>query len=80
LLLAALDQHMTTLPAQSTAAYFMATTKCPDEVSNERKLLFLEREESNVPLAAQRLALYWQYRLNGFGEDRCFEPMTLAGQ
>ena len=78
-LLAALDQHMTTLPAQSTAAYFMATTKCPDEVSNERKLLFLECEENNVPQAAERLALYWQYRLDCFGEDMCFDPMTLAG-
>jgi len=79
LLLAALDQHMMTLPAQSTAAYFRATAKCPDEVSNERKLLFLECDENNIPLAAQRLALYWQYRLDGFGEDRCFEPMTLVG-
>ena len=77
--LAALEHHMSTLPAQSTAAYFRATTKCPDEVSNERKLLFLECEENNVPLAAERLALYWQYRLDCFGEDRCFEPMTLAG-
>ena len=77
--LAALDQHMMTLPTQSTAAYFMATTKCPDEISNERKLLFLQCEENSIPLAAERLALYWQYRLDGFGEDRCFEPMTLAG-
>ena len=77
--LAALDQHMMTLPAQSTAAYFMATAKCPDEVSNERKLIFLQCEENSIPLAAERLALYWQYRLDGFGEDRCFEPMTLEG-
>jgi len=77
--LAALDQHMMTLPTQSTAAYFMATTKCPDEISNERKLVFLQCEENSIPLAAERLALYWQYRLDGFGEDRCFEPMTLAG-
>ena len=77
--LAALDQHMMVLPAQSTAAYFRATAECPDEVSNERKLLFLQSEKNSVPLAAQRLALYWQYRLDGFGEDRCFEPMTLAG-
>ena len=79
LLLAALDRHMRKLPAKSTAAYFMATTKCPDEVSNERKLMFLQCEENSIPLAAERLALYWQYRLDGFGEDRCFEPMTLAG-
>ena len=77
--LAALEHHMSTLPAQSTAAYFRATTKCPDEVSNERKLLFLECEENSVPRTAERLALYWQYRLDCFGEDRCFEPMTLAG-
>ena len=75
----ALEHHMSTLPAQSTAAYFRATTKCPDEVSNERKLMFLQCEENSIPLAAQRLALYWQYRLDGFGEHRCFEPMTLAG-
>ena len=77
--LAALDQHMRTLPAQSTEAYFRATTECPDEVSAERKLLFLQCEQNSVPLAAQRLALYWQYRLDSFGEDRCFEPMTLMG-
>ena len=70
LLLAALDQHMTTLPVQSTAAYFMATIKCPGEVSSERKLSFLQCEENSVPLAAERLALYWQYRLDGFGEGR----------
>ena len=79
LLLAALDQQMKILPAQATAAYFMATAKCPDQVSNERKLLFLQCEENNVPLAAERLALYWQYRLDGFGEDKCFDPMTLLG-
>ena len=79
LLLAALDQHMISLPAKSTEAYFRATTKCPDQVNDERKLLFLHCEEYSIPLAAQRLALYWQYRLYGFGEDRCFEPMTLAG-
>ena len=63
----------------SILPYIMATTKCPDEISNERKLLFLQCEENSIPLKAERLALYWQYRLDGFGEDRCFEPMTLAG-
>lgn len=77
--LAALDQHMGTLPTESTAAYFKATTVCPDEVSKERKLLFLQCEEGNIQLAALRLALYWQFRLDNFGEDRCFLPMTLAG-
>ena len=77
--IAALEHHMMTLPTQSTAAYFMATAKCPDEISNERKLMFLQCEENSIPLAAERLALYWQYRLDGFDEDRCFEPMTLAG-
>lgn len=78
--LAALDQQMGTLPPESTAAYFKATTLCPDEVSKERKLLFLQCEEGNIQLAAVRLALYWQFRLENFGEDACFlPPMTLAG-
>ena len=77
--LAALDQQMGTLSPESTAAYFKATTLCPDEVSKERKLLFLQCEEGNIQLAAARLALYWQFRLENFGEDACFLPMTLAG-
>ena len=23
--------------------------------------------------------MHWQYRLDSFGEDRCFDPMTLTG-
>lgn len=77
--LAALDEHMGALPPESTAAYFKATVLCPDEVSKKRRLLFLQCEEWNIQLAALRLALYWQFRLENFGEDKCFLPMTLAG-
>ena len=43
--------------------------ECPAQVSDERKVAFVERESGDVALAASRLARHWKFRLAHFGED-----------
>jgi len=40
---------------------------------------FLLRESFDTTKAIKRLALYWKYRVEVFGPDRAFRPMTLCG-
>ena len=78
-LLEALDREIMKLPPSATDAYRQALAKCPGEVSVERRKLFLECEEGNPFLAAQRITKYWRFRLDTFGSDKSFLPMTLTG-
>ena len=74
-----LELALKMMPADRVSAYRRAEVDCPDQVTGERKMAFVHREDGNVALAAARLARYWQFRLDAFGEDRCFQPLTLAG-
>ena len=78
-LLPLLDLELSKLPLDQTAAYRRASIECLDQVSAERKMAFLECENGDARLAAKRLARYWEFRLDLWGPDRCFLPMTLAG-
>ena len=53
--------------------------RCPDEVSDVKRLAFVEHEGGDVSKAALRLIKYWNFRLELFGDDRCYLPMTLLG-
>ena len=74
-----LEQELSFLPPKQVAAYRKAEVRCPDQLSDERKMAFIERENGDIALAAKRIALYWEIRCATFGEERCFEPLTLAG-
>ena len=78
-LLSSLDEEMRKLPSADTVAYYQAVSECPDQVSPRRRMMFVECEENNVPLAARRLALHWRLRFDLFGPRRAFLPMTLSG-
>lgn len=74
-----LEDEISRLPPDRTAAYRRAKEMCPFELTRDRKRAFIERENGNIAQAARRMARYWQMRLDLFGEDRCYHPMTLAG-
>lgn len=78
-LLLSLEIELNKIPASKKAAYSQATMKCPDEVSDIKRLAFVEREEGDVSKAALRLVKYWAFRLELFGHDRCYLSMTLLG-
>lgn len=77
--LSRLELELNLLSTEQTSAYRRAEVECPAQVSDERKMAFVERESGDVALAASRLARHWQFRLAHFGEDKCFQPLTLAG-
>ena len=74
-----LNQEMSNLPATETAAYHRAVELCPDQVSYDRKLIFLEHENGDACLAAKTMSGYWTHRVQLFGPDKAFLPMTLSG-
>ena len=78
-LLARLEEELAKLPSTKTDVYRRAVNVCPELVTNERKLLFLDREDNDPALAAIRLATYWECKMDNFGPDRCFLPLTLSG-
>lgn len=78
-LLTALQFELDKIPSERKVAYALAKLKCPDELSDIKRLGFLEHEEGNALLAAERIIRYWDFRLELFGEDRCYLPMTLTG-
>ena len=75
----ALDDALAQLPQPQTLAYYEALLRCPEEITPEIKLQFLQREDFNAQLAAVRLALHWRLRLEYFTPHRAFLSMTLAG-
>ena len=77
-LLSPLRRSLSSLPAAKTRAYRRAEVECPEQVSPERKAIFLEREDNNIDHASRRLARYWEHRSNLFG-DLCYLPMALSG-
>lgn len=79
LALANLNQEMSNLPATEKAAYHRAVELCPDQVSFDRKLIFLEHENGDARLAAKTMSGYWTRRVQLFGPDKAFLPMTLSG-
>ena len=74
-----LEDEISRLPSDRTAAYRRAKEMCPFELTHDRKRAFIERENGNIARAARRMARYWQMRLDLFGEFKAYVPMTLAG-
>ena len=78
-LLRRLDDELARLPAHQTVVYREARTHHPHLTTDELKMHFLDCEDGDAVLAAARLARHWEARLDVFGSDRCFLPLTAEG-
>uniref|UniRef100_A0A7R9WVG2 CRAL-TRIO domain-containing protein n=1 Tax=Craspedostauros australis TaxID=1486917 RepID=A0A7R9WVG2_9STRA len=67
------------MPQDETAGVHQAQDKCPDQLDDDFKLMFLRAEVFHVDLAAKRYCKYWERRIERFGPDKAFLPLTLDG-
>ena len=74
-----LEAQLHRLPRSDTEAYYAAAERCPDQISHKRKMIFLEANHNDVAAAAANLAEYWKVRVEVFGNEKAYLPMTLAG-
>jgi hypothetical protein len=75
-----LREAIDAIPQSEKRDYVEAMKRDPDLVAFESpSLAFLECEKNNAWAAAKRLVFYWNVRVQFFGPDRAFLPMTLAG-
>mmetsp|Transcript_63133 Transcript_63133/g.186563 ORF Transcript_63133/g.186563 Transcript_63133/m.186563 type:complete len:374 (-) Transcript_63133:611-1732(-) len=64
--------------ASADEAYRRATRLCPEIVlSRKHRLLFLRAEYFDAKRAAARLLAYWNGRVDLFGEEYAFGPLTV---
>jgi len=72
-LLKQLDTAIAYLPVGKKSAYTFACELNPQLVDAKRKSTFLEYADDDPTAAADRLALYWEARVDLFGADRAFK-------
>lgn len=76
----AFHEALEDIPIDERAGYELATIHCPDLLETETNpRLFLVREAFQPDKAARRLVAYWNMRVDIFGMEKAFLPMTFAG-
>lgn len=74
--LRAFDTSVAKLDDSTKKSIKEAMTKCPNLLDNSFKLQFLRCDDFNEILAAKRYAKYWDMRIQLFGPERAFLPLT----
>jgi len=77
--LARFNSILDTIDVDEKHGYLMAKEKCPNLCDDTFKLIFLRCEVFNVEKSVRRFAKYWNTRLEVFGDELAFLPMTLDG-
>jgi len=68
-----------TIDVDEKHGYLMAKEKCQHLCDDTFKLIFLRCEVFNVDKSVRRFIKYWDTRLEVFGDELAFLPMTLDG-
>jgi len=75
-----MEDAVCALPEEERAGWEKAVKRCkPSMVDDDHRLMFLRCECFHAERAAKRLARYWSKRLDLFGPDRAYLPLTLGG-
>mmetsp|Transcript_11895 Transcript_11895/g.22206 ORF Transcript_11895/g.22206 Transcript_11895/m.22206 type:complete len:333 (-) Transcript_11895:217-1215(-) len=74
---AELDRELDNLPEEKKAGWLKAKEKCPELVGEGHRLMFLRCEVFRADDAAIRITKYWNKRIELFGENLAFKPLTM---
>ena len=77
--LAEFESALDTIDLEKKRGCIMAKERCPSECNETLRLVFLQCEVFNVKRAVNRFVKYWNTRIEVFGEERAFLPITLDG-
>lgn len=74
-----LKEELGCIPLEEKNALSRAQSVCPElvDLDSDAVLPFLRYAKFDVVQSAKRLVRYWEARLNVFGEDLAFQPLTL---
>jgi len=72
------DRAVEKQATQAKASLLKAQRRCPELLTNEFKLMFLRAECLTVDLAVKRYLKYWTKRIDVFGDEKAFMPLTLG--
>jgi len=75
--LSAMEKELDCIPTESKRSYLEALRQCPYELNANKRAAFLHREDFDAAAAAKRLVRYWEKKLELFGPERCYVPLTL---
>ena len=79
LIITNLEAELHRLPQTDTEEYYKAVEKCPHQVDHKRKMIFLGAINNDVRATAAHIAEYWKARVEVFGKNKAYLPMTLGG-
>lgn len=75
----AFDAAVENIPKKKRSTLLQAVERCPELLDEGFKLKFLRCECFNEKRAARRYVKYWDRRLQVFGPEKAFLPLTLDG-
>jgi hypothetical protein len=71
------ELELNKIPGSKKQDLLNAEKRCSKLCSDDFKLCFLRTEVFNADLAAVRYAAYWKMRVEMYGEERAFLPLTV---
>lgn len=77
--LAEFESSLDKVDAWKKRGYLMAKENCPSGCDDTFKLVFLRCEVFKVDCAVGRFVKYWNTRIEVFGKEKAFLPMTIGG-
>jgi hypothetical protein len=73
-----MEKEVTKMSTSMKGCLLQAQQRCPELLTNDFKLMFLRCELFDAVNAAARYVLYWNKRVEIFGTELAFQPLTLS--